>query len=295
MFTSSSRGLSTKLLAVCGVLAILSLSLVFAVGCASGGSEAQLQSGSAKVYNYDEAAAADVGARFFYGPDDDPATTLWNEARMVWSTEAVPSEAAGKIGLETADAPTFTLTGNNSNQKFSQITTSASFHIVNNWDRPITLTADATLPEADLVYSLPTGQQILDARLGGGTSTTTVYQWLNAQTEGYFADAAGVLFPDGDATPAATVQSNFQAALTGSGATNYNATTYTTTIPPVVTVPSEPPIPAGAKSQGTGTVTFNFYAQYAANSGSPGARRTATYMVALAFSTYFGIQVNFQY
>jgi len=292
MFTSSSRGLSTKLLAVCGALAIVSLSLVFAVGCASGGSEAQTLSGSAKVYTNDEAAAADVGARFFYGPADDAATTLWNEARMVWSTEAVPSEAAGKIGLETADAPTFTLTGNNSKRKFSQITTSANFHIVNNWDRPITLTADATLPEADLVYSLPTGQEILDARLGGGT--TTMYQWLNAQPDGYFQDAAGVLFPAGDATPAATVQTNFQTALTGSGATDGNASTYMTLTPPDVTVPAET-IPAGAKSQGTGTVTFNFYAQYAANSGSPGARSTATYMVALAFSTYFGIQVNFQY
>lgn len=294
MFTSSSRGLSTKLWAVCGVLAIVSLSLVFAVGCASGGSEAQLQSGSAKVYNYDEAAAADVGARFFYGPADDPGTLLWNEARMVWSTEAVPPTAAGKIGLETAGAPTFTLTGDRSGKdKYSQITTSANFNIVNNWDRPITLTS-ATLPATDLVYSLPTGQEILDARLGGGTSTTTIFQWLHNSNAGFFQDAAGTLFPQGDSTPAATVQTNFQNALTGSGATNGVATNYMTTIPPSVTVPAET-IPAGAKSTGTGTVTFNFYAKYDGNSGMPGATSAATDMVALAFSTYFGVQVNFQY
>jgi len=298
MLRSFSPGWSTKLWAVCGVLAIVSLSLVFAAGCASGGSPAQTLSGSAKVHTYNEQADADVAARFFYGPSDDASTTGWDESRMVWSTTGtIPSAATGLIGLETAGAPTFTLSGNTSSPKYSQIKATADFYIVNNWtgvNAPdaITITG-ATIPEVDFVYAVPTGQDILDARLGGGA--TTMYQWLNSATVGYFQYAAGALFPSGNATPAATVQTNFTTALTACNATNGVAHPFITSdAPPVVTVPSET-IPSGARSQGTGTVTLTFYGKDPGNQGQPGARLAAEQMIALAFSTYFGVTVDFTY
>ena len=294
MITSRSLARNTKLWAACGVLAIVSLSLVFAAGCASGGSPAQTLSGSAKVHTYNEQADADVAARFFYGPSDDASTTGWDESRMVWSTTGtIPSAATGLIGLETAGAPTFTLTGQaTGSPKFSRIKATGNFYIVNDWDHAITIT-DATIPYTDFVYALPTGQQILDARLGGGA--TTMYQWLNSATVGYFHDAAGALFPSGNATPAATVQTNFTTALTACNATNGVAHPFITSdAPPVVTVPSET-IPSGARSQGTGTVTLTFYGKDPRNQGRPRAEAAAAQVVALAFSTYFGVQLNFQY
>jgi hypothetical protein len=308
MLRSFSPGWSTKLWAVCGVLAIVSLSLVLAAGCASGGSPTKL-SGTAKVHTYNEAPAAEVAPRFFYGPSDDASTTGWDESRMVWSTTGtIPSAATGLIGLETAGAPTFTLSGNTSSTKYSQIKATADFYIVNNWtgvNAPdaITITG-ATIPEVDFVYAVPTGQDILDARLGGGA--TTMYQWLNSATVGYFQYAASNLFPQGDNTPAATVQTNFQNALTASGATDevmhYPYITgllpghqhYPGGAPPVVTVPSET-IPSGARSQGTGTVTFTFYGMNPDGQGRPRAEAAAAQVVALAFSTYFGVTVDFTY
>ena len=293
MLRSFSPGWSTKLWAVCGVLAIVSLSLVLAAGCASGSSPTKL-SGTAKVHTYNEAPAAEVAPRFFYGPSDDSSTTGWDESRMVWSTTGtIPSAATGLIGLETAGAPTFTLTGQaTGSPKFSRIKATGNFYIVNDWDHAITIT-DATIPYTDFVYALPTGQQILDARLGGGA--TTMYQWLNSATVGYFHDAAGALFPSGNATPAATVQTNFTTALTACNATNGVAHPFITSdAPPVVTVPSET-IPSGARSQGTGTVTLTFYGKDPGNQGQPGGRLAAEQMIALAFSTYFGVTVDFTY
>ena len=312
MITSRSLARNTKLWAACGVLAIVSLSLVLAAGCASGagGSPAQTQlSGSAKVHTYNAAPADEVGARFFYSNENDDSNTPWNESRMVWSTTGtIPSAATGLIGLETAGAPTFTLSGNTSSPKYSQIKATADFYIVNNWtgvNAPdaITITG-ATIPEVDFVYAVPTGQDILDARLGGGA--TTMYQWLNSATVGYFQYAASNLFPQGDNTPAATVQTNFQNALTASGATNevmhYPYITgllpghqhYPGGAPPVVTVPSET-IPSGARSQGTGTVTFTFYGMNPDNQGTGDAKTAAAQVIALAFSTYFGVTVDFTY
>lgn len=298
MLRSFSPGWSTKLWAVCVVLAIVSLSLVFAAGCASGGSPAQTLSGSAKVHTYDGSADADVAARFFYSNATDVPGNAWNESRMVWSTTGtIPSAATGLIGLETAGAPTFTLSGNTSSPKYSQIKATADFYIVNNWtgvNAPdaITITG-ATIPEVDFVYAVPTGQDILDARLGGGA--TTMYQWLNGATMGYFQNAASNLFPQGDSTPAATVQTNFTTALTACNATNGVAHPFITSgAPPVVTVPSET-IPAGMKSASMGTVTLTFYGKDPGNQGQPGAGLAAQQMIALAFSTYFGVTVDFTY
>lgn len=301
MLRSFSPGCSTKLWAVYGALAIASVSLVLVAGCASGagGSPAQTLSGSAKVHTYNEPAVADVAARFFYSNVSDDQDTPWKEHRMVWSTDGtIPAAARGKIGFETAGAPTFTLSGSrsagggSSGTKYSKIEASASFYIVNNWDRAITIT-DATIPYTDFVYALPTGQQILDARLGGGA--TTMHDWLYGDTQvGYFREAAGVLFPSGNATPAATVQTDFTTALDACNATNGVAHPFITSgAPPVVTVPSET-IPSEARSQGTGTVTLTFYAPAVHNQGQEPTVQ-ATRMVALAFSTYFGVTVDFTY
>jgi len=248
------------------------------------------------MHTYNEAPADEVGARFFYSNAPNDPNTPWNESRMVWSTTGtIPSAATGLIGLETAGAPTFTLSGNTSSPKYSQIKATADFYIVNNWtgvNAPdaITITG-ATIPEVDFVYAVPTGQDILDARLGG--VATTMYQWLNSATVGYFQYAASNLFPQGDNTPAATVQTNFQNALTASGATN--EVMHYPYITGLLPGHQSETIPSGARSQGTGTVTLTFYGKDPGNQGRRRAEAAAAQVVALAFSTYFGVTVDFTY
>lgn len=300
MVRSTTQAWSKRTWMLSGLLAVLSGSLILAAGCASGGSEAQLQSGSAKVYNYDEAAAADVGARFFYGPADDSGTSLWDESRMVWNTEGTNGVPIGIIGLETAGAPSFVLSGNaNSNPKTSTITTSAEFYVVNNWDRPIYNLA-AALPASDLVYALPSAGDIMAARLGG-PGGQTMYQWLlNAPAgSGYFTDSATYFFGTGGTAGESAVQSAFNAAYNG---TQKKPSGY---MPPTggeqnefllsleVTPPEDESIPKGAKSDQTGSVTFVIQANV--DYGVPQNQAATNEMVALAFSTYFGVKLDFQF
>lgn len=282
MLRSFSPGWSTKLWAVCGVLAIVSLSLVFAAGCASGGSPAQTLSGSAKVHTYNEQADADVAARFFYGPSDDASTTGWDESRMVWSTTGtIPSAATGLIGLETAGAPTFTLSGNTSSPKYSQIKATADFYIVNNWDHAIS-NVTASLPPGDLLYELPTGEQILAATFQG--TGNSMYDWLLAGG-GLFKDkCAPEFFPSGENTSASQVSTRFSTSLAVAAPVNGSQDELLTTM--TVTPPSDASIAAGSKSTNTGTVTLVFRGE---------GQSMARPVVALAFSTYFGVQLNFQY
>jgi len=281
MFTSSSRGWNTKLWAVCGVLAILSLSLVFAAGCASGGSEAQLQSGSAKVYTYDEASTEDVGARFFYSDVGDNTGTPWNESRMVWCTEGNPPESVGKLGIETAAPPTFTPDSSGVNPMYAQITASAEFYVVNNWDRPIS-SVTASLPPGDLLYELPTGADILAATFQG--TGNSMYDWLLAGGGLFTTKCAPDFFPDGEATKATAVYSKFKTSLGVAAPVNGSQDELLTSM--TVTPPSDASIAAGSKSTDTGTVTLVFRGE---------GQRMARPVVALAFSTYFGVQLNFQY
>jgi hypothetical protein len=278
MFTSSSRGLSTKLWAVCGVLAIVSLSLVFAVGCASGGSQAQLQSGSAKLHTWNEAPADGAEARFFYSETTDDTGTAWNESRMVWCTEGNPPESVGKLGIETAAPPTFTPDSSGVKPMYAQITASAEFYVVNNWDRPIS-SVTASLPPGDLLYELPTGEQILAATFQG--TGNSMYDWLLAGGGLFTTKCAPELFPS--AKPNQVYQ-RFSTSLADAAPVNGSQDELLTTM--TVTPPSDASIAAGAKSTNTGTVTLVFRGE---------GQSMARPVVALAFSTYFGVQLNFQY
>lgn len=282
MITSRSLARNTKLWAACGVLAIVSLSLVLAAGCASGGSPAQTLSGSAKVHTYNEQADADVAARFFYGPSDDASTTGWDESRMVWSTTGtIPSAATGLIGLETAGAPTFTLSGNTSSPKYSQIKATADFYIVNNWDHAIS-NVTASLPPGDLLYELPTGEQILAATFQG--TGNSMYDWLLAGGGLFEGKCAPEFFPSGENTSASQVSTRFSTSLAVAAPVNGSQDELLTTM--TVTPPSDASIAAGSKSTNTGTVTLVFRGE---------GQSMARPVVALAFSTYFGVQLNFQY
>lgn len=282
MFTSSSRGLSTKVWAVCGVLAIVSLSLVFAVGCASGGSEVQLQSGSAKLHTWNEAPADDAEARFFYSETTDDTGTAWNESRMVWCTEGNPPESVGKLGIETAAPPTFTpYSYIDGSDKWAQITASAEFYIVNNWDHAIS-NVTASLPPGDLLYKLPTGEQILAATFQG--TGNSMYDWLLAGGGLFTTKCAPGFFPSGEGTSPSQVSGKFSASLADAAPVNGSQDELLTTM--TVTPPSDASIAAGAKSTNTGTVTLVFRGE---------GQSMARPVVALAFSTYFGVQLNFQY
>ncbi len=285
MFTSSSRGLSTKLLAVCGVLAVLSLSLVFAVGCASGGSEAQLQSGSAKVHTYNAAPDADVAARFFYSNVGDDQGTPWKEHRMVWSTaDTTPSAAIGKIGLETAGAPTFTLSGNTSSTKYSQIKATADFYIVNNWDRAINVTG-ISAPDADLFYEVPPAGTFENAVLGGMGSGGIVLMpgWLSG-AGGPFLEARDKLWAAGQ-----TVDENYSNYFTAAGPVNGVRNTYLTSLS--IKAPGGS-IASGAKSR-VGKVVIAFAARELPPPNDLNVETTK--MITIAFSTYFGVTVDFTY
>lgn len=303
MLRSFSPGWSTKLWAVCGVLAIVSLSLVFAAGCASGGSPAQTLSGSAKVHTYNEQADADVAARFFYGPSDDASTTGWDESRMVWSTTGtIPSAATGLIGLETADdeKPLFDLSYGIVGLGVGKatITASADFYIVNNWDRPITVTG-VRAPDEDLVYELPPARQFGQAEGPNGL----MYDWLGT-AGGSFGDeykpylvswvgARKLLF--GTSTPPLT---NAQAKTVDDRLAYYlrqakrNPRIYLETIS--IEPPNDLVIDRGTKSADTGTVTLTFSASTSVVGWGLLGEATAE-MIALAFSTYFGVTVDFTY
>jgi len=304
MLRSFSPGCSTKLWAVCGALAILSLSLVLAVGCASGGSPAQTQlSGSAKMHTYNEAPDADVAARFFYSPGGDDENTPWNDGRTVWSTaETIPSAAQGKIGLETADdeKPLFDLSYGIVGLGVGKatITASADFYIVNNWDRPITVTG-VRAPDEDLVYELPPARQFGQAEGPNGL----MYDWLGTaggsfgdEYKPYFVSWVGarkLLF--GTSTPPLT---NAQAKTVDDRLAYYlrqakrNPRIYLETIS--IEPPNDLVIDRGTKSADTGTVTLTFSASTSVVGWGLLGEATAE-MIALAFSTYFGVTVDFTY
>ncbi len=265
----------------CALSAILSVSLFVAVGCASAGSEVQLQSGSAKLHTWNEAPADGAEARFFYSETTDDTDTAWNESRMVWCTEGTPPESVGKLGIETAAPPTFTLDSSGVNPMHAQITASAEFYIVNNWDHAIS-NVTASLPPGDLLYELPTGADILAATFQN--TGDSVYDWLLAAGGLFTTKCAPDFFPDGEATKATAVYSKFETSLGVADPVNGSQDELLTSM--TVTPPSDASIAAGSKSTDTGTVTLVF-----CDAGQDMSRP----VVALAFSTYFGVQLNFQY
>jgi hypothetical protein len=281
MVRSTTQAWSKRTWMLSGLLAVLSGSLILAAGCASGGSEAQLQSGSAKLHTWNEAPADGAEARFFYSETTDDTDTAWNESRMVWCTEGTPPESVGKLGIETAAPPTFTLDSSGVNPMHAQITASAEFYIVNNWDHAIS-NVTASLPPGDLLYELPTGEQILAATFQG--TGNSMYDWLLAGG-GLFKDkCAPEFFPSGENTSASQVSTRFSTSLAFAAPKDGSQDELLTTM--TVIPPSDASIAAGSKSTNTGTVTLVFRGE---------GQSMARPVVALAFSTYFGVQLNFQY
>lgn len=309
MITSRSLARNTKLWAACGVLAIVSLSLVLAAGCASGGSPAQTQlSGSAKMHTYNEAPADEVGARFFYSQEekDDPSTD-WDERRTVWSTaETTPSVAANKIGLETAPYsaspanPFFNRASSDpGDKKWIKLSPSANVYIVNNWSKPITITA-VSAPEEDLFYRLPTMDEINAARMG--QSNTTLYQWLLDGPGLYASECAPFLFPNG--FPLNTTQEYedgwlkafFNAIYPASYPDGIDGTLskYLLNVNVNYTAIQNETIAAGSRSSQPMKITLN-YAGVEGQTGYNFAPWPWDEAVAIAFSTYFGVTVDFTY
>ncbi|MGI6350950.1 MAG: hypothetical protein ACOX6M_04535 [Armatimonadota bacterium] len=304
MITSRSLARNTKLWAACGVLAIVSLSLVLAAGCASGGSPAQTQlSGSAKMHTYNAAPADEVGARFFYSNENDDLNTPWNESRTVWSTaETTPSVAANKIGLETAPYsaspphPFFNRasSGPSDPEKWIKLSPSANVYIVNNWSKPITITA-VSAPEKDLFYRLPTMDEINAARMG--QSNTTLYQWLLDGPGLYASECAPFLFPNGASLIPDDYEDGWKKAF-------FNATypdgidgtrsKYLLNVNVNYTAIQNETIAAGSRSSQPMKITLN-YAGVEGQTGYNFAPWPWDEAVAIAFSTYFGVTVDFTY
>lgn len=308
MFTSRSLARNTKLWAICAVLAIVSLSLILAAGCASGGSPAQTQlSGSAKMHTYNEAPADEVGARFFYSNENDDSNTPWNESRTVWSTaETTPSVAANKIGLETAPYsaspanPFFNRASSDpGDKKWIKLSPSANVYIVNNWSKPITITA-VSAPEEDLFYRLPTMDEINAARMG--QSNTTLYQWLLDGPGLYASECAPFLFPNG--FPLNTTQEYedgwlkafFNAIYPASYPDGIDGTLskYLLSVNVNYTAIQNQTIAAGSRSSQPMKIALN-YAAVEDPQGYQGAPWPWDQAVAIAFSTYFGVTVDFTY
>lgn len=316
MLRSSSRGWNTKLWAICGVLAIVSLSLVLAAGCASGagGSPAQTQlSGSAKMHTYNAAPADEVGARFFYAnpaevPDDDPNTD-WDDTRVVWSTaETIPSVAAGKIGLETAPYsaspggnPSFVKTCDDGmvRPKWIKLIAQAKVHVVNNWTgTPITIRTVKALRE-DLVYDLPTMEEINDAT----RDKDTLYDWLYAGPDRYREDCAKFLFPNKWPLKQAEYEKGWETAFKNAmklRMEDEHVSFYLRSMAVDASTIQNETIQPGARSSQPMTVTLEYYGREWASQQVPPANYPKWddikgEMLAVAFSTYFGVTVDFTY
>jgi hypothetical protein len=293
MFTSSSRGWNTKLWAVCGVLAILSLSLVFAAGCASGGAEPQMQTGAVTVYTYDADAPADASARFFYSKEKDEEKTVWDESRTAWCVEATPKEAIGAIGLETAPYtkespyPEFLLNSADGS-KSVKLDATAMVYVVNNWDRPITIT-ETSAPEEDLVYALPTGKDLINATMGN--DGRGLYAWLKDGPGLFSSYCAGWLFPHQELTPDQEAYETWEKALYYSEAVSGKRHPF------IVGLHVDSDMIQGKeiRPQERSEEPMKVKLEYRAESTGATPADTPVQMLAVAFSTYFGAQLNFQY
>ena len=262
-----------------------------------------MQTGAVTVYTYDADAAADASARFFYSEDGDEPKTVWNESRTAWCVEATPKEAIGAIGLETAPYsaspphPFFNRasSGPSDPEKWIKLSPSANVYIVNNWSKPITITA-VSAPEKDLFYRLPTMDEINAARMG--QSNTTLYQWLLDGPGLYASECAPFLFPNG--FPLNTTQ-EYEA---GWKKAFFNATypdgidgtrsKYLLNVNVNYTAIQNETIAAGSRSSQPMKITLN-YAGVEGQTGYNFAPWPWDEAVAIAFSTYFGVTVDFTY
>jgi len=310
MITSRSLARNTKLWAACGVLAIVSLSLVLAAGCASGGSPAQTQlSGSAKMHTYNEAPADEVGARFFYSQEekDDPSTA-WDERRTVWSTvETIPSGAESRIGLETAlysaqsPYPAFTKWSSDpgaGDKERIELTSEARVYIVNNWSKPITITA-VSAPEEDLFYRMPTSAAEIN-KATMGNDGRSLHDWLKEGPGLYASQCLPFLFPHGEELTEDDYQDTWFKSF-------YYATDLLTVLEGARSKYLDPvevdyteiqgeEIAVGSRSSKPMMITLHFAGEEGMNPWNPvGWPYCTNEMLVLAFSTYFGVTVDFTY
>jgi hypothetical protein len=286
MVRSTTQAWSKRTWMLSGLLAVLSGSLILAAGCASGGSDQPSFSGSAKVHTWNEAPAD--GCRgcpllLQRDPRTMPAQRAWTS--LGWSgapqgpfRRNPPRPDRPRDGRT---APTFTLSIFESARSTRRSPATAEFYIVNNWDHAIS-NVTASLPPGDLLYELPTGEQILAATFQG--TGNSMYDWLLAGG-GLFKDkCAPEFFPSGENTSASQVSTRFSTSLAFAAPKDGSQDELLTTM--TVIPPSDASIAAGSKSTNTGTVTLVFRGE---------GQSMARPVVALAFSTYFGVQLNFQY
>lgn len=255
-----------------------------------------MQTGAVTVYTYDADAAADASARFFYSEEKDEEKTVWNESRTAWCVEATPKEAIGAIGLETAPYtkegspyPEFVLNSADGS-KSVKLDATAMVYVVNNWDRPITIT-ETSAPEEDLVYALPTGTDLINATMGNDEKKRGLYAWLKAGPGLFSSYCADWLFPHGDSTSADTASETWGKALYYSGAVSEKRHPFIVGLHVDSDMIQGKEIRPQERSEEPMKVKLEYRAE------STGARPadTPVQMLAVAFCTYFGAQLNFQY
>jgi len=254
-----------------------------------------MQTGAVTVYTYDADAAADASARFFYSEEKDEEKTVWDESRTAWCVEATPKEAIGAIGLETAPYtkespyPEFLLNSADGS-KSVKLDATAMVYVVNNWDRPITIT-ETSAPEEDLVYALPTGTDLINATMGNDEKKRGLYAWLKDGPGLFSSYCADWLFPNGDSTSADTASETWDKALYYSGAVSGKQHPF------IVGLYVDSGMIQGKEilPQERSKEPMKVKLEYQAESTGATPADTPVQMLAVAFSTYFGAQLNFQY
>lgn len=274
------------------VLAVLSISLIVAAGCASGGPTDPAETGGTGTAWISTAGqdAPDAAARFFYSDmADNTGTPNWNESRTVWNTtgslngqpNTLPPDV---IGIETVSAGVtgFTKSANVNAvpPDKNRLTATASFRICNNWDRAITVVGLSD-PNPSMVWNMMTEDELKK------NYTPSLQNWLDdgasGQLTGPWGEAVKVLW--GGSGNAAVQTTKWETRI-ANGRTiwdannGYNAPSFPTgiTIEPGESQPIDNP----------GRLTFGI------STGSNLGTSTADIVVAL-FTMNFGLDVGFTY